>query len=294
MLEQRQKTLQQLQRCRGTPADVKIDRNDGIDAAGDGVAAGKHAAVPRAIADRDHPFRVRRRVVGALQGLAHIVGDRAGDEQHVGMARRGDEAQAEALEVVEGVVESMDFQFATIAGSGVDFADGRLRPSRRRAARSTRRRIRRATRRRRGGASVSGRRTRLSNRVLRMRCLLEIVPRIGAVERFVAERKVGDDVAFDRSFKQRPLKPGGIAQVAARDAVVEPQPDEHVASETLDESMPSRGSVRASTADRDRPVRQPRKSARSVRLCSTSRMRTQTRAFTSPASNTGTLKSSSS
>ena len=41
--------------------------------------------------------------------------------------------------------------------------------------------------------------------------------RIGAVERLVAERKVGDDVALDRRFQQRPLEPGGIAQMAAFD-----------------------------------------------------------------------------
>ena len=43
--------------------------------------------------------------------------------QHVGMARRGDEAQAEALEVVERVVERVDFEFAAIAGAGIDLAD---------------------------------------------------------------------------------------------------------------------------------------------------------------------------
>ena len=40
------------------------------------------------------------------------------------MTRRGDEAQSEALEVVEGVVERMNFKLAAVAGSGVDFADG--------------------------------------------------------------------------------------------------------------------------------------------------------------------------
>ena len=39
------------------------------------------------------------------------------------MARRGDEPQAEALDVVIGVVERVDFQLASIAGSGIDLAD---------------------------------------------------------------------------------------------------------------------------------------------------------------------------
>ena len=87
------------------------------------VAAGEEAAVERAVADRHHPFRVGRRVVGALQRLAHVLGDRAGHQQHVGVARRGDEAQAEALEVVEGVVERVDLQLAAVAGAGIDLAD---------------------------------------------------------------------------------------------------------------------------------------------------------------------------
>ena len=39
------------------------------------------------------------------------------------MARRGDEAQAEALEIVERIVERVDFQFAAVARAGIDFAD---------------------------------------------------------------------------------------------------------------------------------------------------------------------------
>ena len=40
------------------------------------------------------------------------------------MARRGDEAQAEALEIVEGVVQRVDLELAAIAGPGIDLADG--------------------------------------------------------------------------------------------------------------------------------------------------------------------------
>jgi hypothetical protein len=40
------------------------------------------------------------------------------------VTRRGDEAQPEALEIVEGVVERVNFKLAAVAGAGVDFADG--------------------------------------------------------------------------------------------------------------------------------------------------------------------------
>ena len=48
-----------------------------------------------------------------------------GDQQHVGVARRGDEAQAEALQIVEGIGERVDLQLAAVAGAGVDLADRR-------------------------------------------------------------------------------------------------------------------------------------------------------------------------
>ncbi len=39
------------------------------------------------------------------------------------MARRGDEAQAEPLEIVESVAERVNFEFAAVARAGVDRAD---------------------------------------------------------------------------------------------------------------------------------------------------------------------------
>ena len=40
------------------------------------------------------------------------------------MARAGDELDAQPFEVVDGVVDGVDFQFAAIARTGVDLADG--------------------------------------------------------------------------------------------------------------------------------------------------------------------------
>ena len=65
---------------------------------------------------------------------------------------------------------------------------------------------------------------------------LEIVARIGAVEGLVAERKVRDDIAFDRRLKQRPLKPGWVAQVAPFDlSIPQAEPNEDVAAKSLDD-----------------------------------------------------------
>ena len=40
------------------------------------------------------------------------------------MAGRGDEADAEALDVVESIVEGVDLQFAAVARPCIDFPDG--------------------------------------------------------------------------------------------------------------------------------------------------------------------------
>src|SRR5260221_407274 len=62
----------------------------------------------------------------------------------------------------------------------------------------------------------------------------EILARIGAVERLVAEREVRDDVVLDHSLEQRPLEPRGIAQMAALyQAVAQTEPDQDVAAKSF-------------------------------------------------------------
>src|SRR5260221_11485005 len=64
---------------------------------------------------------------------------------------------------------------------------------------------------------------------------LEVMAGIRAVERFIAEREVGDDVAFDRRLEQRPLKPRGVAQMAAFHAArgADPDPRKNIAAEAF-------------------------------------------------------------
>src|SRR5262249_51787504 len=61
--------------------------------------------------------------IGAPQRLRHVAGHRAGDQQQIGMARRGDEAQTEALEVIEWIAEGVDLELASVARAGIDLAD---------------------------------------------------------------------------------------------------------------------------------------------------------------------------
>jgi hypothetical protein len=90
--------------------NAEIVRYDFRDPAHDREAAGKAVAVSGAAAERDHPFGGGRGVVGSLERLLHVPGHRPGDQQHVGMAWRGDEADAEALYVVKGVAQRMHLQ----------------------------------------------------------------------------------------------------------------------------------------------------------------------------------------
>ena len=108
---------------RGAAANVQVDGHHIRHSTGDGVTIREYAAIDGAIADRDHPFWLRCGAVGPLQCLAHVLGNWSGHQKHVGVTRRGDKAQAEALQIVERIVEGMNLKFAAVAGAGVDFAD---------------------------------------------------------------------------------------------------------------------------------------------------------------------------
>src|SRR5262249_47168625 len=110
-----QQPLEQLRRAWRAATNMQIDGYDARGPPADRVAAGKNTAVHRTVSDRDHPFGVRRSIIRALKRLAHVPGDRPRHEQHVGMARRSHEVQPEAFEIIEGVVERVDLEFAAIA-----------------------------------------------------------------------------------------------------------------------------------------------------------------------------------
>ena len=75
------------------------------------------------IADRDHELRLRHRRIGPLEGGLHMPGHRAGDQQEIGMARRGHEAKPQPFERVIGVIQGVDLELTAVAGAGIDVAD---------------------------------------------------------------------------------------------------------------------------------------------------------------------------
>src|SRR6266566_6284266 len=128
LADEPQQPLEQLERRRRTAADHEVDRHDLRHRAHAGVAPGEDTTAGGAITDGDDPLGRRGCGVGALERLAHVERHRAGDEQRVRVAGRGDETDAEALDVVEGVVERVDLELARVAGSRIDLADRETAP----------------------------------------------------------------------------------------------------------------------------------------------------------------------
>src|SRR5215468_1990630 len=106
------------------PVDEDVDGNDLVHAARQRVAAAEHPARPRAVPHRHHELGRGSGVVGLAQRDLHVAGDRAGDEQQVGVARRGHEVDAEALAVVHRAHEAGDLDLAAVARSRVDLSHG--------------------------------------------------------------------------------------------------------------------------------------------------------------------------
>ena len=127
-VERRQDAPEDVRRLGRAPGHEDVHGNDLVDAAGDGVAPPEDAAGLGAVAHRDHQLRVGRRLVRLPERHLHVARDRAGDQQQVRVPGRGDEVDAEALDVVDGTREAADLELAAVAGSGIDLPD-RERPA---------------------------------------------------------------------------------------------------------------------------------------------------------------------
>src|ERR1700676_4535482 len=81
-----------------TAGNVEIDRDHLGNTSNDRVAPGETPSIAGAISDRNHPFGIGRRMISALQRVAHIPGHRPGHHQYIGMARRSKNAEPEAYD----------------------------------------------------------------------------------------------------------------------------------------------------------------------------------------------------
>ena len=123
------------------------------------------------------------------------------------MARTGDEADADALDVVIRIGERVDFQLAAVAGAGVDL------PNRQRATERAKDFFLQARdndvffgRRGRGFGLDAGDRD-LTEDGEHGVATSEIVTAVRQIEALVDQRKVGNDVADHSVLEHRPVRP---------------------------------------------------------------------------------------
>src|SRR6266571_4549917 len=110
--------MEQSLRPRWTAGNVHIDGHNLVHPSEGCVALAKDTAADTASADSDDHLRLRRRAPGLQQRQFHIPGHRTGDQKHIRVAWRGDEVNAETLDVVDRVVQGDDLQLASVAGTG--------------------------------------------------------------------------------------------------------------------------------------------------------------------------------
>ena len=102
LLLQLKDPIHQCLRRRRTTGNIDINGYDPITAPRHRITIMIVPAAVRAAAHRDHPARLGHLVVHLAQGRRHLVGERAGDDHDVGLARARAEDDAHAVLVVAG------------------------------------------------------------------------------------------------------------------------------------------------------------------------------------------------
>src|SRR5664280_897253 len=116
--------------CWRTAGDADVDRQHVLESADDVGRIGENVAAERAVAECGYDAGLRHRLVGREQWTDQPGGDRSGDKQDVGVSRGGDDVEAVALNVVEGIADGAELVLAAVARAGVDVAQRqRTRPS---------------------------------------------------------------------------------------------------------------------------------------------------------------------
>ena len=98
-----------------TSGNVDIHRQHLVDASQRSVVLAKDATTDAARAYRNDYLGFRHRPMRLQQRKFHVPRDRTGDQEHVGMTRRGHELDSEAFDVVDRIVQRDNLQFASVA-----------------------------------------------------------------------------------------------------------------------------------------------------------------------------------
>jgi hypothetical protein len=100
-----------------------MDGNDVRDGASAGVVDSKHSAACAAVSHRNDKLRIRYGIQSTFQSLFHVRRYRTSYQQKIGVARAGYKLDPNAFEVIVRIVESLNLEFATIAGACIDMAN---------------------------------------------------------------------------------------------------------------------------------------------------------------------------
>ena len=98
-----------------TSRNKNIHRKYLVDAPQRRVVLAEYATTDAASAYRDDYLGLRHRPIRLQERKFHVASDRPGDQEHVGMTRRGNELDSEAFDVVDRIVQSDNLQFASVA-----------------------------------------------------------------------------------------------------------------------------------------------------------------------------------
>ena len=116
--EKAEQPVQHGKRVGRAARNIKIDGNVLGHASLRSICAGEGTAADGACSDGDDDFGSRNRGVGFTQRVLHISRHRAGDDDAIGVARRGDELNSESPQIEDDIAERDELGLAAVAASG--------------------------------------------------------------------------------------------------------------------------------------------------------------------------------
>lgn len=96
--------MQQGMRAWRATGNKDIDRDYRIHPANRRVVSTKHSFANAARPDRNHKLRFGRGAISLQQSNFHIARHRTGNEEHIGVARRGNKMNAHAFKIVDWII----------------------------------------------------------------------------------------------------------------------------------------------------------------------------------------------
>src|SRR5688500_2843920 len=99
---------------RWAAGDEEIDGDEGTGAVKDFGMVDVRTTGDGAGADGDDDLRIGDDSVGFLDGQGHVLRNRAGDEQAIGVSGRGDELDAEAAKIPADGAQNVHIRFAAV------------------------------------------------------------------------------------------------------------------------------------------------------------------------------------